>query len=120
MPPPPFGLDWVSKIKILGVYFSNGLIDVDVDNWRSKLDKLTSVLDRWKQRDLSFISRAMILNNLGLSRLWHVSKSAFRPYLGVGQPQKDYLAFYLKGEDGMRKSSAMLRPPCFGGGAQHR
>ena len=28
-----FGLKWVPRIKILGVYFSNGLLSVESDNW---------------------------------------------------------------------------------------
>ena len=70
----PFGLKWVNKMRILGVFFSNGLVCVDDDNWREKLNKLSSVLGLWKQRDLSFIGRAMIVNVLGASRLWHVAK----------------------------------------------
>ena len=70
----PFGLKWVNKMRILGVFFSNGLVCVDDDNWRTKLNKLSSVLGLWKQRDLSFIGRAMIVNVLGASRLWHVAK----------------------------------------------
>jgi hypothetical protein len=57
-----------------GCLFSNGLVGVDDDNWRAKLDKLSSVLDLWKQRDLSFVGRALIVNVLGASRLWHVAK----------------------------------------------
>jgi len=70
----PFGLKWVNKMRVLGVFFSNGLVSVDDDNWRSKLDKLSSVLNLWKQRDLSFVGRALIVNVLGASRLWHVAK----------------------------------------------
>ena len=70
----PFGLKWVSKIRILGVFFSNGLVSVDDDNWRIKLNKLSSTLGLWKQRDLSFIGRSLIVNVLGASRLWHVAK----------------------------------------------
>ena len=36
----PFGLEWLNKLKILGVYVVNGLVNVDEDNWRCKLDKL--------------------------------------------------------------------------------
>ena len=36
----PFGLQWLNKLKILGVYVSNGLVNVDEDNWHCKLDKL--------------------------------------------------------------------------------
>lgn len=60
----PFGLKWVTKMKILGVFFSNGLVSVDNENWRDKLDRLTTVVNLWGQRDLSFLGRAMILNVL--------------------------------------------------------
>ena len=39
----PFGLKWVNKIRILGVYFSTGLLSVDNDNWQYKLDIHTYV-----------------------------------------------------------------------------
>ena len=64
----PFGLKWVTKMRILGVYFSNGLVNVEGDNWKAKLDKLKQVLGLWSQRDLSFLGRGMILNVLGASR----------------------------------------------------
>ena len=70
----PFGLKWVTKMRILGVFFSNGLVSVDEDNWKVKLNKLSSVLGLWKQRDLSFVGRSLIVNVLGASRLWHVAK----------------------------------------------
>ena len=70
----PFGLQWVNKVKILGVYFSNGLVNVDEDNWRCKLDKLKRTLGLWAQRDFSFLGRGMILNVLGASKFWHVAK----------------------------------------------
>lgn len=70
----PYGLKWVNKMRILGVFFSNGLLSVDSDNWKSKLDKLKSVLNLWSSRELSFMGRAMILNVLGASRFWHVAK----------------------------------------------
>ena len=69
-----FGLNWVSKLQILGVYFSNGLVSVESDNWRAKLDKLESVLNLWRQRELSFVGRALIINVLGVSRFYHVAK----------------------------------------------
>ena len=70
----PFGLKWVSKIRILGVFFSNGLVSVESDNWKAKLDKLENVLNLWRQRELSFVGHTMIINVLGASRFWHVAK----------------------------------------------
>lgn len=37
----PYGLKWVTKMRILGVFFSNGLLSVENDNWKTKLDKLS-------------------------------------------------------------------------------
>jgi len=69
----PYGLKWVKKMRILGVFFNNGLISVDKDNWKMKLDKLKSVLNLWSSRELSFVGRSIILNILGASRFWHVA-----------------------------------------------
>ena len=75
----PFGLRWVNKMHILGVFFSNGLFCVDNDNWRTKFDKLSSVLGLWGQRDLLFVGRAMIVNVLGASHLWQTAKVIIPP-----------------------------------------
>ena len=68
-----FGLKWVTKIRILGVFFSSGLVSVD-DNWIAKLNRLSSILGLWKQRDLSLIGRSLIVNVFRASHLCHVTK----------------------------------------------
>ena len=83
----PFGFKWVNKLKILGVYFSNGLVNVDEDNWRCKLDKLKRTLGLWSKRDLSVLGRSIILNVLGASRFWHVAK-ALLPLIWVSLEYK--------------------------------
>ena len=45
----------ITKMKILEVYFSNGLVSVDHDNWKAKLSKLKPVLSLWSQRDLQVL-----------------------------------------------------------------
>ena len=70
---------------ILGVYFSNGLISVESDNWKARLGKLQSVLNLWKQRELSFLGRAMIVNVLGASCFWHTAKILAPPPPSVGR-----------------------------------
>ena len=74
-----FGLKWVTKIRILGVFFSNGLVSVENDNWTTKLNKLSLALGLWKERDLSFIGHSLIVNVIGTSRLWHVAKVSAPP-----------------------------------------
>ena len=65
----------------MGVYFSNGLISVESDNWKARVDRLQSVLNLWKQRELSFLGRTMIVNVLGASRFWHTAKILAPPPL---------------------------------------
>ena len=89
----PFGLTWVFKMKILGVYFSNGLVSVESDNWKSKLDKLENVVNLWKQRALSLLGRAMIINVLGASRFWHTAKIIIAPQWVVDSYNKIVWSF---------------------------
>ena len=70
----PFGLNWVSKLHILGVYFSNGLVSVESENCQTKLHKLELVLNLWKLGDLSFLRPALTINVLGANRFYHVAK----------------------------------------------
>ena len=44
-PDKPLGLKWVTKMKILGVWYTNGLANVDQDNWQSKLNTLDKNLN---------------------------------------------------------------------------
>ena len=70
----PLGLTWVSKMKILGVWYSNGLVDVVQDNWQTKLNKLEKNLNLWKTRSLSFTGKALIINVLGASKFWFLAR----------------------------------------------
>ena len=45
-------------------------INVDQDNWQTRLEKLESKLNSWKPRSLSFVGKALIVNVLGASKLW--------------------------------------------------
>ena len=69
-------------MRILGIHLSNGLVNVDADNWKSKLDKIKQSLDLWWQRVPSFIERGMIVKFLGASRFWHIAKAP-PPELGL-------------------------------------
>ena len=73
-PETPLGLTWVTKMKVLGVWYSNGLVNVDPDNWQSKLNKLEKNLNLWKSRSLSFVGKALIINTLGASKFWFLAK----------------------------------------------
>ena len=60
---PPVALEWSSsKIKVLGVFIGVG--DLDVDNWRFRIDAVDHVLKSWRSRSLSFHGKALVINAL--------------------------------------------------------
>ena len=66
----PFGLTWVSKIKVLGVVFGHA---AESDNWQPKIKKLENHLNLWKSRSLSLVGRSLIVNTLGISKLLYLA-----------------------------------------------
>lgn len=75
----PLGLSWVFKMKILGVVFGSGVVDVTSDNWQPRLVKLEKSLNLWKSRSLSLVGKSLILNVLGISKLIYVSQVLIPP-----------------------------------------
>ena len=65
----PFNLNWVHKMKLLGIWF--GDTDTEHDNWKPKLEKR---LHLWKLRSLSLVGKTLIINLLGASKFWHLPK----------------------------------------------
>ena len=73
----PFGLTWVRKMKIVGVFF--GTVPVVANNWQPKLDKLEKSLNLWKARSLSLVGRSLIVNDMGLRKLLYLAKVLIPP-----------------------------------------
>ncbi len=73
----PFGLTWVTKMKILGVFF--GVIDVQRDNWEPRLSKLDKMLTLWKSRSLSMVGKSLVINVLGVSKLLYLARVLVTP-----------------------------------------
>ena len=67
------GLKWVSKMKILGVWFSNGTLCVDPENWLPRLAKLETNLNLWKSCSLSSVGKTLVINLLGASKFWFLA-----------------------------------------------
>ena len=66
----PFGLTWVTKMKILGVVFGQ---NAESDNWRPKLKKLENHLNFWKSRSLLLVGKSLIVNTIGISKLLYLA-----------------------------------------------
>jgi len=66
----PFGLTWVSRVKILGVVFGQ---NTESDNWQPKVKKLENHLNLWKSCFLSLVGKSFIVNTLGISKLLYLA-----------------------------------------------
>ena len=68
----PLGLNWVDKMKVLGIVFGN--VNVERDNWEPRLSKVDKMLSLWRSRSLSLVGRVLILNTLAFSKLFYLSR----------------------------------------------
>ena len=75
---PPLTLDWSpSKLKILRVYV--GLGNLEEDNWGPRINAVKKTLLSWRQRNLSFQGKGLVINVLALSRIWYVATLVLMP-----------------------------------------
>jgi len=61
-------------MKILGIWFGNGITTVEQDNWLPRLSKLENNLNLWKSRSLSLVGKSLIINVIGASKFWFLAK----------------------------------------------
>ena len=60
------------KMQILSVFFGN--VNVQLDNWQPKLNKLEKSLSLWRSRSLSLLGKSLIINVLGFSKFTYLAK----------------------------------------------
>lgn len=74
----PVAIQWTSvKIKVLGVFIGNGLLDDS--NWLPRIEAVEKCLRSWRSRSLSFGGKALVSNALALSRVWYVASLVHMP-----------------------------------------
>ena len=73
----PIQIKWsTDSIRVLGSLIHPG----GEQNWGPLLGKLTTLVDAWKPRHLSFRGRALIMNTLGLSKFWYLGSICSIPF----------------------------------------
>ena len=80
------GFEWFNDCipeKILGQFI--GSIDCSRVNWETKIQKINSIVDAWRNRDLSFKGKALVINGLLTSTLWYHATSLSLPSWAVTQ-----------------------------------
>ena len=69
-PDTPYGLQWVKDLPLLGATFNVG--DYHLPTWEPAVAKLEACLSSWSGRRVSFQGKAVVINSLALSQIWHL------------------------------------------------
>lgn len=111
----PAGLQWSKEgMKCLGVFL--GTDQFQNKNWDGLVEKINARLSRWKwiQPQLSYRGRALVVNNLTASMLWHRFTVVEPPDALVKEIQRRLVQFFWGGFHWTR--SAVLFLPVAEGG----
>ena len=76
----PCGIKYKTEpIKTLGVWVGTDMTKIQNQNIEERLTKLKTILNMWKQRDLTLKGKVMIINTLALSQLQYIVSSLHIP-----------------------------------------
>ena len=93
----PVDIQWTSsKIKVLGVFIGNCIMD-DF-NWLPRIEAVENCLNSWRSRSLSYGGRALVSNALALSRVWYVASLVPMPSWVLGKINSIVFGFYWNGK----------------------
>ena len=78
--------------KILGQFFGN--VDCSDLNWNATLSKINNMIAAWRQRELSYKGKALIINSLLTSTLWYNVNSLSVPSWVITQIEQSVYSFF--------------------------
>ena len=109
-------MQWVKKIKVLGIYFANKDEDVVDENFESKFEKVKKLIKDWKKRHLTLWGRVIIIKTLMLPIFTHIFTSLPRPTEQfIKKVTSCLFEFVWGGKVDRIKRSSIYRPVIDGG-----
>ena len=72
---PEIDLNWVNKIKLLGIVFEPKCLNTVEENIRVKKDSISRVINMWKNRHLTLAGKIVVVKTLLLPQITHVLSS---------------------------------------------
>ena len=84
------------SIKALGVYFGYNRNKIEDKNWKNKVEKIKSILNRWNYRDLTMQGRILIIKTLALSQVVYLVSSLYVPDWVINEINKEFFSFIWK------------------------
>ena len=92
-----------------------GAGDLDIDNWRPRIDAVDHVLKSWRSRSLSFRGKALVINALALSRVWYVASLVHMPAWVAKELASLAFSFFWSGKRELVSRSVVIQSSLFGG-----
>lgn len=88
------GINWKKNcIKALGVYFGYNKKEVELLNWKTKVENVKSCLKCWNSRDLSLQGRVLVIKTIALPKVIYLSSSIHTPDWVVNELNKEFFSF---------------------------
>ena len=104
----PYGLQWVKDLPLLGATFNVG--DYSIPTWEPAVSKLEPRLSAWSGRQLSFQGKAVVINNLAFSQLWHLCQVFPVPPWAAKRIDKAVWTFFWSGKQSLVTHSTVSLP----------
>ena len=90
-------INWKNEVvKALGVHFGFNKKEIEEKNWRSKVENVKKILNKWKYRDLSMQGRILIVKTLALSQIVYLVSSICIPKWAINEINKELYSFVWK------------------------
>ena len=70
---------WVTKLKVLGVYFANNENEVYEENFGKRLQEVEAIVQQWKRRHLTIKGKIILVKTLMLSKFTHLFTALPKP-----------------------------------------
>ena len=102
-------------VQILGIYLGPNKELCERLNWKSKLDKLQTLINLWSQRKLTLNGKATVWNTLLSSRLWYIVSTINVPKWVEKDIQTLFCKFMWDGKIPLIKYSTIIGNRLSGG-----
>ena len=110
----PVDIRWSSvKLRCLGSFLGPG--DLSHENWDPRIQALKNLLFSWRQRNLTFQGRALIINALGLSGLWYLGSVMCPPSWVISEINTEIFSFFWSGKKDKVSRNVVCQPKSAGG-----
>ena len=107
-------LDWSPfKLKILGIYVVLG--NLEEDKWGPRICAVEKTLLSWRQRNLSFRDKALVINAIALSRICYVVSLIHMPPWVLRMLNSLIFDFFWKTKCELVSHAVVVQPPSLGG-----